>query len=162
KLGQWLKYADDFEGSRHWLERARQEASDGGDDHSLVTILINPVILACSAGRWSDARTLGEELVPRFVELGWETSPTPHIALVASVRTTEALSEHAGTGSIPWNRVIAARSRALIAALRGDVEQALQETEAALREHEALPMPFELGRTLLVKGQIERRAKRKA
>ena len=40
-----------------------------------------------------------------------------------------------------------------------EVAQALDE---ALRHHQHLAMPFELGRTLLITGQLQRRAKRKA
>jgi DNA-binding NarL/FixJ family response regulator len=42
------------------------------------------------------------------------------------------------------------------------LDRAIREIERALDEHRRLPMPLELGRTLLVKGQIERRTKRKA
>src|SRR5712692_5534641 len=52
---------------------------------------------------------------------------------------------------------MAARSRALVAAAQGKLDRALECTERALREHELLPMPFELGRTLLVLGQVQRR-----
>ncbi len=240
KLAQWLKYVDDFEGSRRGLEQARQAASDEGDDFSLVNILINLVILECWAGRWQVARALGAELAQRFVELGWQESPAPHVALVAALtgdletvreldeiapwdgvydvirlrplgllalargdvktayqhyrralrvldragitepavfrihadaiesairagkvsegaRMTAALSAHAQKSLIPWNATVAARSRALVAAARGDLDEALDSAQEALREHERLPMPFELGRTLLVLGQVQRR-----
>jgi DNA-binding CsgD family transcriptional regulator len=55
-----------------------------------------------------------------------------------------------------------ARCSALLCAARGDLDRAIREIERALDEHRRLPMPLELGRTLLVKGQIERRTKRKA
>jgi DNA-binding CsgD family transcriptional regulator len=55
-----------------------------------------------------------------------------------------------------------ARCSALLSAARGDLGRALREIERACDEHKRLPMPLEFGRTLLVKGQIERRAKRKA
>ncbi len=62
----------------------------------------------------------------------------------------------------PWLNAISARSEALLHSARGDLDQALLAAGVALREHEHLPMPFERARTLLAKGQIERRAKRKA
>jgi DNA-binding CsgD family transcriptional regulator len=55
----------------------------------------------------------------------------------------------------------AARCRALAAAARGEPETAQAEVEQALAQHARVAMPLELGRTLLVKGQIERRSKRK-
>jgi DNA-binding CsgD family transcriptional regulator len=72
-------------------------------------------------------------------------------------RRTDEFDAHARQSSIPWNRAMAARSQALVAAARGELEVALECTEKALTEHERLPMPFELGRTLLVLGQVQRR-----
>jgi DNA-binding CsgD family transcriptional regulator len=60
-----------------------------------------------------------------------------------------------------WTLATAARCRGLLLAARGDVEGAVQALEDALGHHQDLAMPFELGRTLLVMGQVQRRAKRK-
>jgi DNA-binding CsgD family transcriptional regulator len=57
----------------------------------------------------------------------------------------------------PWALATAARCQAHLAAVEGDPQRALAACKQALTEHEQLPMPFELGRTLLVKGMIERR-----
>jgi DNA-binding CsgD family transcriptional regulator len=62
----------------------------------------------------------------------------------------------------PWALATAARCRAHLAAGGGDLQQARDACEQALSLHGKLPMPFELGRTLLVKGMIERRCKRKS
>ena len=59
----------------------------------------------------------------------------------------------------PWAMATAARCRAHLASADGDLEGALAVCDQALLEHERLPMPFELGRTLLIKGMIERRAR---
>lgn len=61
-----------------------------------------------------------------------------------------------------WHLAVAARGRALVAAARGELAAALGAAEEALGHHERLPQPFELGRTLLAKGTIERRAKQRA
>jgi DNA-binding CsgD family transcriptional regulator len=60
-----------------------------------------------------------------------------------------------------WHLAIAARGSALIAAAGGDLDGARIHAENSLRHHERLRQPFELGRTLLVQGRIERRAKRR-
>jgi DNA-binding CsgD family transcriptional regulator len=60
-----------------------------------------------------------------------------------------------------WTKATGARCRALALAARGDLEAASAAVARALREHDGLPLPFELGRTLLVGGTVERRAKRK-
>ena len=61
----------------------------------------------------------------------------------------------------PWTMATAARCRGLLLAARGDLPGAIEALDQALRHHQQLPMPFELGRTLLVMGQVQRRAKRK-
>jgi DNA-binding CsgD family transcriptional regulator len=61
-----------------------------------------------------------------------------------------------------WTLATAARCRGLLLAARGDTPGALRVLDEALRHHQHLAMPFELGRTLLVTGQLQRRAKRKA
>jgi DNA-binding CsgD family transcriptional regulator len=60
-----------------------------------------------------------------------------------------------------WAKATGARCRALALAAGGDLEQASEAADEAVRHHEGLPLPFELGRTLLVSGTVERRAKRK-
>ena len=61
----------------------------------------------------------------------------------------------------PWALATGARCRAYLAAIDGDFQGALAASHQALSQHEYLPMPFELGRTLLVKGMTERRARHK-
>jgi DNA-binding CsgD family transcriptional regulator len=71
------------------------------------------------------------------------------------------LEAHGRRSGHAWSVAIGARSRALVEAKRGEFDAALASVEAALLAQERLPMPFELARTLLAKGQIERRAKRR-
>jgi DNA-binding CsgD family transcriptional regulator len=60
-----------------------------------------------------------------------------------------------------WAIATGARCRALVSAARGDLAGASVAADEAVRVHDHLPLPFELGRTLLVGGAVERRAKRK-
>ena len=60
-----------------------------------------------------------------------------------------------------WTLATAARCRALLLAARGDTQDAIRALEEAIGHHQHLAMPFELGRTLLITGQTQRRAKRK-
>ena len=55
-----------------------------------------------------------------------------------------------------------ARSRALLAAARGDQGGAIAHAEEALQHHRDLPLPFQRARTLIVLGALHRRAKHKA
>lgn len=59
-------------------------------------------------------------------------------------------------------RAAAARSRALLTAARGSFDAARAAIAEALAQHERLDEPFELGRTLLAQGAIERRGLRRA
>jgi DNA-binding CsgD family transcriptional regulator len=61
----------------------------------------------------------------------------------------------------PWVRAVGARCRGLLTAALGDIPAAIASLEQALVEHERVPQPFELARTLLVKGEVERRAKQR-
>jgi DNA-binding CsgD family transcriptional regulator len=54
----------------------------------------------------------------------------------------------------------ASRCRALLLAEHGDAEAALNAIAQALCQHDRVPMPIERARTLLVKGQLDRRARR--
>jgi DNA-binding CsgD family transcriptional regulator len=60
-----------------------------------------------------------------------------------------------------WAMATGARCRALVLAAQGDLQGASNAADEAVRHHERLPLPFELGRTLLVSGAVQRRAKRK-
>jgi DNA-binding CsgD family transcriptional regulator len=60
-----------------------------------------------------------------------------------------------------WALATGGRCRGLLLAARGELAGAGAALQRALIEHERLEMPFELARTLLVKGVIERRARRR-
>jgi DNA-binding CsgD family transcriptional regulator len=60
----------------------------------------------------------------------------------------------------PWALAAAARGRGLLRAARGRQGAALEALQQALQEHDRMAQPFELGRTLLAKGTIERRARK--
>ena len=60
-----------------------------------------------------------------------------------------------------WALAVASRCRALLSAASGEIEQADTELEHALELHDRLGEPFERARTLLVRGTIQRRARKK-
>ena len=61
----------------------------------------------------------------------------------------------------PHGRAIAKRCEGLLLAARGDHPHAIESMDAALAYHAQRPVPLDVGRTLLEKGSIERRAKHK-
>ena len=62
----------------------------------------------------------------------------------------------------PHAVAIAYRSRGLLLAARHNLEAAVEALNAAEAAHTLRPLPAELGRTLLEKGSVQRRAKRKS
>lgn len=70
-----------------------------------------------------------------------------------------ALAQRAGN---PNALAIAHRCRGVLLAARGNVPDAIDEMNKALEEHRRRPLPLAIGRTLLEKGTLERRAKRKS
>jgi DNA-binding CsgD family transcriptional regulator len=71
------------------------------------------------------------------------------------------LEEHGERTNHRWSLATGARVRSLVAGARGDLGEALAAVEQSLKRNERLSMPFERARTLLVKGVLERRARRR-
>jgi DNA-binding CsgD family transcriptional regulator/tetratricopeptide (TPR) repeat protein len=71
------------------------------------------------------------------------------------------LDERGSAHDRPWALATAGRCRALLLAARGDLDGAMAAVDAALVQHQRVPMPLERARTLLVKGQLHRRRKEK-
>ncbi|MDT5016608.1 MAG: hypothetical protein QOD39_2768, partial [Mycobacterium sp.] len=60
-----------------------------------------------------------------------------------------------------WMLAVGARCRGMLLAAAGDVEAAVAATERALHVHERLAMPFEVARTQLLVGQLQRRQRQR-
>jgi DNA-binding CsgD family transcriptional regulator/tetratricopeptide (TPR) repeat protein len=104
---------------------------------------------------------LGEPGVVRFLPDEIEALAALGQADRAWSFTRQLVSQGKSLGR-PWALATGARCQALLAAADGDLQGARTACEEALSQHERLPMPFELGRTLLVKGMIERRTRHKS
>jgi DNA-binding CsgD family transcriptional regulator len=72
-----------------------------------------------------------------------------------------ALSDRGKVLSRPALTAAAARGQALVLGARGDLEGALASAGAAVDIHERLGLPFEHARSLLVLGEVQRRAKQR-
>lgn len=59
-----------------------------------------------------------------------------------------------------WALSTAARCRGMLQAARGDLPAATRTLERALEEHDQVSQPLDLGRTLLVTGTVQRRARK--
>ena len=71
------------------------------------------------------------------------------------------LEEQARATGRVWAFMIASRSRALLSAAAGDSDAAHASLDHALELHEQLQEPLERGRTLLVRGTLQRRNREK-
>jgi DNA-binding CsgD family transcriptional regulator len=72
---------------------------------------------------------------------------------------SDRLEKPAKRVPLPWILAMAARGRGLVAAARGELDDALSHLDrAAELFRDTLPMPFERARTLLARGQVHRRA----
>jgi DNA-binding CsgD family transcriptional regulator len=155
-------------------ERASKLARASGMHMSLVRSETALGLLRLSAGDANAAlnyllplleRQEGVNLWPGFAT---RTLSTAVEALVAAGDLEQAesvaarLEEHARDLPVPSAIAAAARCRALVLAQDGDLAGARASIEAALAAHGRLREPFELGRTSLIQGTIERRAKQKA
>jgi DNA-binding CsgD family transcriptional regulator len=102
-------------------------------------------------GEWS-AHPVHPDAIETLVGLG---------EIEEAIELTAELEEYGVRLDRPWGLATAARSNALIASARGEIEAALESAERALGEHERLDWPLERARTLLVTGGILRRLGRR-
>jgi DNA-binding CsgD family transcriptional regulator len=79
----------------------------------------------------------------------------------AAMALLSELEEQARATGRVWALTIASRCRALLSAAAGDSDDAFASLDRALELHEQLHEPFERGRTLLVRGTLQRRSRKK-
>ncbi|HVS05045.1 MAG TPA: AAA family ATPase [Candidatus Dormibacteraeota bacterium] len=123
----------DPESANGWLQRVTELEERGGFDEPTVLRSRHDAIEALIAlGRLEEAMNLLETLEERGRRL-----------------------------NRAWALAMAARCRALLAAAHGDLAGAQIALAQALVAHDRLVEPFELGRTLLIQGNIQRRSRQK-
>lgn len=137
KLGQWLRYVDDFDGARTQLLEAERHAQEEGDESSLGNILLNRMILETWAGDWGEAAALTERMSEAFAQQGDQPEGiAPWRAyLHAYAGRLDAVREVAGPR--PAEPVIAAiwsRCLGLAEFAAGDVEASDRHLADALAE----------------------------
>ncbi len=79
------------------------------------------------------------------------------LVALGEIARCEPLLARLARRDTPWASAVAARCGALLCSARSDVDGAARALAEAVVAHERLPIPFELGRTLLVTGRVRRR-----
>jgi len=142
KLGQWLRYVDDFAGARGYLELAERAALDEGDESSLANILLNRTLLECWSGNWSIAAALGDQTHELFQLTGisvgasnvWRAYVDAHYGRVDAVR---AAALQAGGVGEPIGRMLWERAVGLAELAAGDARAAAPHLAAAVEALDA-------------------------
>jgi DNA-binding CsgD family transcriptional regulator/tetratricopeptide (TPR) repeat protein len=96
QLGQWLKYVDDFAGSRSRLEAGLSAAVQEGDESAIPNALMHLAQLECWSGNWPLALRYAEESFDLAEQLGQTFGGPPayralvdaHLGNVDRARTT--------------------------------------------------------------------------
>ncbi len=159
--------------ARRWADAGLRWSTERGDvvmavfhHHILGLIQLSLDAWAEADEHFEEAASLAERIATRHPGRFKLAGDRVEAALaLGDVERAEAivatLAEAAGIAPTPWALAVGARSSALLAAARGDLEGAAATFDRALVEHDGLPMPFERARTLLAKGQLHRRRREK-
>jgi DNA-binding CsgD family transcriptional regulator len=137
KLSQWLRYADDFDGSRARLVQVERAAREEGDESSLPNILLNRVVLECWAGRWGEAAELARRMSEAFEQSGvqaggrvWQAYVDAHLGRLEAVRAAEEQARPCE----PIVEMIWSRCLGLAELAAGETEAAERHLSAAMAE----------------------------
>jgi DNA-binding NarL/FixJ family response regulator len=123
-------------------------------DHQAVVDALGPVVSAVEAvGLYEFVWAMSlPDAVESLIAIG---------ELEHAERLIDSIADCSCRLDRPWGLAEAERCRALLEAARGNLDAAIAAIDAAVAAHDRLAMPFERGRTLLVKGIMHRRARHK-
>ncbi|MDX1881935.1 AAA family ATPase [Mycolicibacterium sp. 120270] len=150
-----------------------REAIEGAEQCGAIYLTEWPIMslgfLEVSLGNYTQALSTLKPLLDRFdATPGTELMTSAYLpdaveAMVALGQLGEAepliaaLEQNGGRLNRPWMLAVGSRSRSMWLAARGDLDAADRTARQAIAHHQRLPMPFELARTQLLLGQLERR-----
>lgn len=124
-----------------------------GNDAEVITTLAHSIALVEENGLPEPTRCpFLPDAIEALVNLG------DHARADRLTRTLEERGDELGRNSAI---IAGARCRALVLAAQGDVAGALAGLDRTLERELDLPMPLELARTMIVRGQLQRRRKQK-
>lgn len=157
--------------------RASAEFAIAGATEAGLGYLIGPPTMSLafalvSDGRYEEALQALQPLLAGFdaehdTEIVAGAFLPDAVAALAAVGRTEdaeplvaALEANGIRHDRPWMLAVGARSKAVLKAVQGDLDGAIESAEEAMLQHDQLPMPFERARTQLLLGQLQRRRRR--
>lgn len=163
-------YAGNEDDARRDLQRAIEPTRDCGSVLLAGWAMATLGFLEVSLGHYRAAITALEPLAARLsanpqateIFAAWFVPDAVH-SLIAEGRIADAepliemLERNGRRLDRAWMLACGARGRAMVLAARGDLDAAVDAVESAMIQHRRLPMPFELARTRLVAGLLERR-----
>ena len=116
--------------------------------------ILRPLAARLASSGWREPSVYGElpNAIEALVELG---------ELGEARRLLAELQDRLSRIDSPWGEASAGRCEGLILAANGDLEGASSALERALAVHERLPQPFDLARTLLALGTVQRRTRKR-
>ncbi len=137
KLGQWLRYIDDFDGSRAHLVAVERAALEEGDESSLANILLNRTLLECWSGNWAVATELADRTKELFALTGvsvessqiWGAYVAAHQGRIDEVRSA---ADRVSVVSEPVVRMLWGRTLGLAELAVGDTAHAAEHLADAL------------------------------
>lgn len=124
-----------------------------GDPEAADKIL-RPLAARLASSGWREPSIYGE--LPNAIEALVELAE-----LEEARRLLAELKDRLRRIESPWGEASAGRCEGLILAAEGDPAAAVKALERALTVHERLPQPFDLARTLLASGAVQRRMKKR-
>jgi DNA-binding CsgD family transcriptional regulator len=166
-------YRGDLDSARDSARKAIRAGTESGLPQPAVYVMQVMGFVELSAGDHAAAHEQLQPLVDFVRQTGirdpaWiRFQPDEIEAMIGLGRLDEALEYLEGFESAarktgrPWPLATAARSRGLMHAALGELVEAEQALQEALGHHGRLAMPFELARSLLALGQVQRRLKRR-
>lgn len=124
------------------------------DDPGAADRILRPLAARLSSSGWREPSIYGElpNAIEALVELG---------ELEKARRLLAELQDRLSWVESPWGKASAGRCEGLILAADGDLGAAFSALERALTVHEQLPQPFDLARTLLALGAVQRRTRKR-
>ncbi|PXX10355.1 helix-turn-helix transcriptional regulator [Mycolicibacterium moriokaense] len=162
-----------YRGREHDARAEARQAIDDAQGCGAVYLTEWPIMslgfLEVSLENYAEALTTLQPLLDRF-------HTTPGTEIMTSAYLPDAVEAMVWLGKLddaeplidalesngrrldrPWMLAVGARCRSMWLAASGDLEAAERAARQAITHHQRLPMPFELARTQLLLGQLERR-----